>query len=316
MISRAFVLGAGLGTRLRPLTEGRPKPLVPLFGKPLITFAMDHLLSVGIRSFVVNTHHQAAAYGRLMGAEDGRTDYRGCEVLFRHEPVLLDTGGGLRNAADLLGDQPFVVYNGDVLADFPLEPLIERHLSSGNLATLALRTEGGPLHVQCDPGSGRLTDIRGAIGGRHEPAFLFTGVSVVSPQLFTQIPLGAVISVIPIYLKLLRQGLPVGGHVIKDGLWFDLGTRDSYLAAHEWLATNRLSHAPADWPRAVADSARVDGRLEGTCAVGDGATVGAGAILEDCVLWENACVESGARLTRCIVRDGKFASGTGIDIDF
>ena len=66
----------------------------------------------------------------------------------------------------------------------------------------------------------------------------------------------------------------------------------------------------------MADSARVDGRLEGTCAVGEGAAVGAGAILEDCVLWENACVEPGARLTRCIVRDGKFASGTGIDIDF
>jgi UTP-glucose-1-phosphate uridylyltransferase len=116
-IGTAFVLGAGLGTRLRPLTEERPKPLVPLVHKPLITFAFDHLHAVGVRRFVVNTHHRPQTYDAILNGKNGRAEYRGCEVVFRHEPELLDTGGGIGNIRDLVGNEPFLVHNGDVLAD-------------------------------------------------------------------------------------------------------------------------------------------------------------------------------------------------------
>ena len=210
-VRTAFVLGAGLGTRLRPLTNERPKPLVPIFNKPLITFAFDHLISAGISRFVVNTHHRPEAYSRWLGESKGQAVYRGCPVSFCHEPVLLETGGGIKNASALIGDEPFLVYNGDVLADFPLQDLISSNARSGRIATLALRSSGAERRIQCDPVNGRITDMRGLIGGRSEPAFLFTGVSVFSPALFQPIQEGAIVSIIPVMVDPIPPGYPVGG---------------------------------------------------------------------------------------------------------
>ena len=311
---KAFVLGAGLGTRLRPLTERRPKPLVPIYGKPLITFGFDHLIANGITSFAVNTHHCPEAYGRLLPG----THYRELPIEYRHEPVLLDTGGGIKNVESFVGDEPFVAYNGDILADFPLRPSIERHLRSGNLATLILRSSGGPLHVQAR--DGLVTDIRGKLGNGSDPSFLFTGITVLSPKIFRHIPAGEIVSIIPIYLALIRAGEKIGGVVVDDGLWFDLGSRDAYLASHALLRLDgqRLSHVPKGWPIPVAVNSQVasNANLRGACAVGAGASVGAGAILDDCVLWENAVVAPHSRLTRCVVRDGVEAGGTFTGADF
>lgn len=314
-VKRAFVLGAGLGTRLRPLTSRLPKPLVPLYHKPLITFAFDHLLGAGIESFVVNTHHCPEAFSR----EFGSGEYCGHSLQFRNEPVLLDTGGGIKNVEDLLGGGSFVVYNGDVFADFPIKPVIEEHLRSGNIATLVLRSGGGPLHIQWNPATKLVSDIRGALGNRDDPSFLFSGVSILSPEIFPCIPGGQVTSIIPVYLDLIRAGR-VGGAVVDEGLWFDLGSRDAYLDAHRHLGPggHRLSHATPGWPSPLHPSAQIhpDARLLGACAVGPGAVVGAGVTLQDCVLWKNAEVAEGARLERCIVRDGQRAQGIFRDADF
>ena len=312
-VTHAFVLGAGLGKRLRPLTDRRPKPLVPLYHKPLITFAFDHLISNGIEHFAVNTHHCPEAYSTHLGERNGKAIYRGCPISFRHEPVLLDTGGGIKNAEDLVGNHPFAVYNGDVLADFPLEPLIAAHLATGHIATLALRSSGGPLHIQCDTTSGLVSDIRGTLGTRDDPSFLFTGISILSPEIFQHIPAGVILSIIPVYLEILKKGGKIGGVVIDDGLWFDLGTRESYLEAHRILAPggHQLSHAQPGWPSPVHEFSNVhpEARLQGICAVGRGAKIRADAQVKDSVLWENSSVECSAELDRCIVRDGSVAEG-------
>lgn len=305
----AFVLGAGLGTRLRPLTSRRPKPLVPFFNKPLITFAFDHLLASGARRLVVNTHHCPEAYPDLLGGDGVTTTYRDTPVTFRHEPVLLDTGGGIRNVADLLGDAPFVVYNGDVLADFPLGPVLEAHAASGNVATLVLRSHGGPLHVQCE--GGRVVDIRGQLGNTTAPSFLFTGVSVLSPEIFRHIPPGPPVSIIPVYLELIRQGAPVGGVVVDDGLWLDLGAVASYLPTHRLLAERPLSYLAADWIRPVHAQAElgVNVSVRGASAVGAGAVIGEGTVVEDSVIWENARVAPGSVIRSTVVCDGEQAGG-------
>lgn len=309
MITTAFVLGAGLGTRLRPLTDSRPKPLVPVFNKPLITFAFDHLIASGVGKFVVNTHHRPEAYGQLLGESQGRCDYRGREVFFRHEPVLLETGGGIKNAADLLGDETFLVYNGDVLADFPLEPLLRAHAGSGNIATLALRSSGAERRIQFDIDSGWITDMRGLIGGRPEPAFLFTGVSIVSPEIFEHIGDGQIVSIIPVLVDLMRRGARVGGVVIDDGVWFDIGNIEAYLEVHQILAADahRFSYLPENWRQPVADGAVVDSsvRLIGGSAVGEGARVGDGASLEDVVVWPGEIVQPSASLRRAILAGGR-----------
>src|ERR1700736_5731277 len=116
MIDHAFVLGAGLGLRLPPLTEDLPKPLVPIFQKPLITFALDHLIDIGVDSFVINTHRLPELFRNFFG---GR--YAGHSVKLLHEPDLLETGGGIKNAEPYLGTQPFITYSGDILTDIDLE---------------------------------------------------------------------------------------------------------------------------------------------------------------------------------------------------
>ena len=236
-IKTAFVLGAGLGTRLRPLTEKRPKPLVPLFNKPLITFAFDHLIAAGIRRFVVNTHHRPEAYSLLLGETGGQCVYRDCPVFFCHEPVLLETGGGIKNASKLIGDEPFVVYNGDVLADIPLTKLISAHAHGKRIATLALRSEGAERRIQCDLEKGLVTDMRGLLGGRTEPSFLFTGISVFSPEIFKHIPNGEIISIIPVLAEILRTGNEIGGVLIDEGAWFDIGNVEAYIEALATLAS-------------------------------------------------------------------------------
>jgi mannose-1-phosphate guanylyltransferase len=127
-IRTAFILGAGLGMRLRPLTRNCPKPLLPICCRPLITFAMDHCLSIGVERFIVNTHHCAAAYDAAF--PDG--NWRRAPILFRHEPVLLDTAGGLKNIEELLEeDETILVYNGDILSDLPLSRLLTAHAAAG-----------------------------------------------------------------------------------------------------------------------------------------------------------------------------------------
>ena len=117
-ITQAFVLGAGLGNRLRPLTDVVPKPLVPIFQKPLITFALDHLIQLGIGRFVINTHKLPESFQNFFG----KNGYRGCSTTLVHEPDLLETGGGIKNAERYLGVEPFITYSGDILADIPLPP--------------------------------------------------------------------------------------------------------------------------------------------------------------------------------------------------
>ena len=299
------MLGAGLGTRLRPLTDLRPKPLVPIFNKPLITFAFDHLMAAGVSRFVVNTHHRPEAYARWLGEASGRAEYRGYPVFFRHEPVLLETGGGIKNASDLIGGSPFLVYNGDVLADFPLEPLIEAHLRSGNIATLALRSSGGERRIQCDPSTGRITDMRGLIGGCADPSFLFTGVSVFSPEIFQHIPEGDIISIIPVLVELMRQGAGVGGEVINQGVWFDIGNIPSYLGIHRILAegAHPFSYLDPGWRESLRSGLGVhpSALITGASAVAEGAEVGEGARLENVILWPDAKVQSGTVLRNAVV---------------
>jgi mannose-1-phosphate guanylyltransferase len=301
----AFVLGAGLGTRLRPLTNKLPKPLVPIFNKPLATFALDHLIATGIKRFVINTHHRPEAYTSLLGGTQSRTDYRGHAVEFLHEPVLLETGGGIKNAQDLLGDETFIIYNGDVLADIPLHRLIEAHGRSGNIATLALRTGGAERRIQSDPATGAITDLRGLIGSSSDPSFLFTGISIFSPEIHSHIPKNEVISIIPVLANLVRKGAPVGGVILDEGLWFDIGTPNAYLEIHNLLSKgiHTFSYLPENWLQPVSLGATIatGAQLLGCTSIGAGVRVPSSARLNDSIVWNGASVPTDSDLSRVIL---------------
>lgn len=317
MIRRAFVLAAGLGARLRPMTDQLPKPLIPVGLKPLISFAFDHLIAeAGVEEFIVNTHHLAGAY-------EG-SEYRGRPIAFRHEPVLLETGGGLKNVADLLGDETFIVYNGDVLTDQPLAGAIAHHRAAGNLVTLILRSGGGPRHIALDRETGRLVDIRNLLGSGRPAEHAFSCVYLMEPEFLRHIPAGEVISVIPIFLDLIRRGAPVGGVVVEDGEWRDLGSRGEYLRIHRDLRAEmppvfpRYGAPEEGWRQWIHPTASIGegARISGNTAIGAGARVGEGASLENCIVWPGAEIASHSALTRCIVRGSQRAAGVCQDQDF
>ena len=306
MIDHAFVLGAGLGLRLRPLTEDLPKPLVPIFQKPLITFAFDHLAAAGVKSFVVNTHHLPAAFATLL--VEGR--YRDLPVRLVHEPVLLETGGGIKNAQPWLGTEPFIAYSGDVLTDLPLEPLLEEHLRSGNDVTLALRETGLATNVAFR--DGRVLDIGNRYG--HSGTYDYANVSVWNPQIFDRIPSGKKISFIPILAEWIGNGGKIGGVLLNEGRWFNLGSPAEYLAVHRMIVAERWRPAylqPPDWPVGIAPDALIDptAQVRGCSSIGAGCRVGAGAIIEDSILWTGAQIASHSRLSGCIVRSHRAAEG-------
>lgn len=305
-LQRAFVLGAGLGTRLRPLTFHLPKPLIPLHHRPLLEYAFDHLHGAGAREFVINTHHLPEAYSRAF--PEGR--WQKCPLTFRHEPVVLETGGGLANIRDLLdGRDPFFVYNGDVYADFPLQPAIEQHHTDGNLVTLILRSSGAVRNVAWDSRKRRVVDVRNVLGTNSTELYQFTGIYLVDPGFFRYLPPGGTVeTVVNAWLRAMQDGARLGGIVIDDGLWLDLGDRASYLAAHRLVPCATPVHPTAR----VAETAR----LEGTVSIGPDCVVEAGAALRDSVLWPGARVDSGAELNQCIVMSGHTAGGlqTGTDV--
>ena len=309
-IHTAFVLGAGLGTRLKSLTAHRPKPLIPVANRPLIAYAFDHLREAGVERFVVNTHWRAEVYGTAFpgGTHDG------APIAFRHEaPEVLETAGGIKNAEDLLGSGPFWVYNGDILSTLPLAPALRAHLESGNEVTLVLRSHGGPLQVACDK-SGGVTDIGKLVDPAAAPRFLFTGIYLVNPEFFARIPPATKISVIPIFCDMIRTGARLGGVVIDEGHWWDLGTREHYLDVHRALHIADCGLRIADWIHPTA-SVSPSAQITGATTIGPGARIGDGAQLHDCIVWENAEVTAGAVLARCILTPGTRAEGRQTDAD-
>lgn len=313
----AFLLGAGLGTRLRPLTLRRPKPLVPLFHRPLAALALDHLIAAGFDRFLINTHHRPEVWREVFGGDAERATYRGYPIFFRHEEVLLETGGGLKNMEGLVGEEDLLLYNGDIFTDLDLERLWRTHRQQGNLATLGLRGGGGPLHIQWDSEIGRVLDIRHQLGADAPSDALFTGVYAVSPEIFHHIPPGRPVSIIPILLELMRAGHRIGGVALDEGLWLDLGERKAYLQAHRTvLARGFQLRYPVHGPwSANLFGGSPSPTIQGFAAIPSEAEIGSDVVLEDTVLWPGARVRSGTRLHRCVVWSGEPVAGTHTEAD-
>ena len=306
-ITQAFVLAAGRGTRLRPLTEDLPKPLIPIFQKPLITFALDHLIAVGVQSFVINTHRLPNLFHEVFSGNG----YHGHSVTLAHEPDLLETGGGIKNVEGILRKEPFIVYSGDILTDVALEPLITEHFRAGNDVTLGLRRNTG-LGAGVVVRDGRIVEISTKFNPKEN--FDYANISVWNPEIFARIPAGRKISFIPILIDWINQGGRIGGLALDDGNWFNIGSRKEYLDVHRAISNKHWRPAyvkTREWAEPVAKSAHVDptAQVRGCSVVGPDCCVGAEAVLENTILWRASEIASKSHLHGCIVRSQKRVSG-------
>ena len=288
MITKAFILGAGLGTRLRPLTNVLPKPLVPIFHEPMANYALRHCQAAGIKEFAINTHHIPDAWQEAY--PDG--SFNGSPLHFFHEPVLLETGGGLRNIADFIGEDPLLVYNGDILTDIDISELIARHEASGNIATLALRSNGPKCNVNIE--GDQVTDMRNTLGnapGTHQ----FTGIYCIEPEIIDLIPDEEVTSIVPAFIELIGHK-KLGAVVLDEGQWHDIGNVQTYRTIHRQM---RAQSTNAIHPEAIIDpGAYVDAD---TCFIGPGAVIEAGSRLENTIVWPGVTVRKNSILTGHIV---------------
>lgn len=242
---KALILAAGVGSRLRPLTDKIPKALIPVGGIPMLERVALRLREAGASSFVVNAHHHAAAVADFC---EGLSRRLGAPVsVSREDDVLLDTGGAIRKAAPLLrGREPFFVHNADVLTDMDLKALYATHKDNGSLVTLSVRArESGRAYLfdpdgrfvgHDDQGAGRVTWIKGPVPGAQR--LPFDGVHVISPALLDKLTESGVFSITKVYLRLAAAGAEICAFRADRWSWHDIGTPEK-LAAAQASATSR-----------------------------------------------------------------------------
>jgi len=231
---KAFVLGAGLGTRLKPLTDSVPKPLLPVGGRPLIERVFDSLLAAGVGEFIVNTHHMSAKYFERYPD----SSYRGAKITFEQEKELLDTGGGVKNILKYLDfEEPLIVYNGDIYFDAPLSKFISPALKDADAATLCLRDSGTNMNIAVF--EDRVVDLRFKRGAPFARLAQFAGI-FMAHRLFLEACAayeGDVFSTVDVFLKLLEEDPKcLGARFLNDGVWSDIGTHVEYDKLNESLA--------------------------------------------------------------------------------
>jgi mannose-1-phosphate guanylyltransferase/mannose-1-phosphate guanylyltransferase/phosphomannomutase len=322
---RAMVLAAGLGTRLRPITYEIAKPMVPVLDRPVMAHIVDLLERHGIERIVSNLHH----------FPDPIRSYFGERITFRYEEELLGTAGGVRNCADLLGEETFLVISGDALTDIDLHALVETHRSRGALMTLAAKpvSDTREYGVVLHEADGRITGFQ----EKPEPAEARSdlgncGIYCLEPEIFEHFPPEPFVDwAHDVFPVLLERSVPFYVHRVEE-YWNDIGSLAELRQGTFDAISGELSitvegervgegvivgagssiegaeavEGPVWIGRDVQIGAGV--RLMGPVAIGDGARIGAGAALRDCIVFPGGEAASGAILIGAIAGHSDIAA--------
>lgn len=305
-------MAGGEGTRLRPLTSGTPKPLLPVVGKPLLDRMLILLKRHGISEAVLTLSHLAALVRTYVG--DGSE--LGMDLSFATEPAPLGTAGSVRNAARALADEDFLVVSGDVLTDVDLTDLARAHRRSGAAVTVCLvrRSDPRDFGIAVTDDEGRIERfLEKPTWGQVITDSVNTGIYVMNPEVLSRVPSGRAADwardILP---QLISDGVHVHGHV-TGGYWEDVGTPEAYLGAHAAVLDGDVD-TPVSGVR-IADRVWAgegtlidpDVVVDGPVFVGSNVRVERGARLGPyTVLGDNVVVRSGARLDRAVLHDNAF----------
>lgn len=305
------ILAAGRGTRLHPLTTKLPKPLVPLAGRPLIEYCLDHLRDLGIETIGINAHHLA---DRLRSGLSQRPR----DIYVVHESELQGTGGGIRGIAAQRAAETIVVINGDALFDFDLRSVIAKHRRRNALGTLVLRyvEPAAPFGRVGIDGSGRLHRVAEISAPGADSLTLFygayTGVQIIEPALIDQIPLGECDVLRTAYkAEISNHGAVYGDFVPPESTWIDVGTTERYLSAH-WAILDgefEVSHLPcADSSgRRISEAAELahDCHIIGPCVIMPGAHIETGSTIGPyAFIGKNTRIRAGLKVEGSVVWEG------------
>jgi mannose-1-phosphate guanylyltransferase len=325
---KALILAAGLGTRLRPITHLLPKPMLPVFGVPLIEHIVVQLKDQGIDRIFVNLHHMPEKV--MDHLQDGRR--LGVEIRYSLEPKILGTAGAIKKLEEELRGAPFLVVNGDTVRPISLEALLERHRALGKAVTLLLQEDPeGPDSESVFLSEGGEVAGFWSLGTREAPSCIkpchFLGVQVMEPEVLSLIPRDTFWEAQKLWKELLQNGLGLAGYC-EEGYWKDLGTVDAYLELHrDFLDGRAKGLIPARelkkgiW---MGKDVSIGGEVEiispvflgeGTllgkgskvgpyAIVGPKSQLGGGSRAERCIIWREAKIESKKVVREEIVGDG------------
>ena len=334
--TQAVVLVGGEGTRLRPITSRLPKPLTPVVCRPFIGYVLENLARHGIQHVVLSSGYLSELIREVVG--DG--SHFGLRVSYVVEDEPLGTAGAIKNAESQLAPERFLALNGDVLSDVDLSGLVAKHAAKGAMGTIYLTPVDDPRRyglVLLRPDDS-ISDFLEKPGAEFAgPALINAGVYVLEPEVLEMIPAGRMFSIERGVFPLLAQAGSLFGHATTD-YWRDIGTPESYLAAHfdvleqrvhtalsEQMGPGYLYVAPGATvekgarvvpPAFVDEGAVVHARAQvGPLAVlGAGAQVGAGAVITESVLQENVSVAEDVQVMHSVlVRDCMVGAGSELE---
>jgi mannose-1-phosphate guanylyltransferase len=300
---KAAILAAGLGTRLRPLTDLVPKTLMPVLNRPLLGLLLAQVEGAGFSQVAVNTYHLAEQVQQFLAGQPW-----GFNLSISPEAELLGTGGGLGRLAKILRGGPFLAVNGDVLTDLDLGAVYRGHREEA-VSTLVLHdcppynnvwvAEGSVVSVGAPPS--------GAPAG---PPLAYTGVQVVGPGMLDYLPTDEPGDLVAAWRQALAAGRRLAALVVSGHYWQDLGTPAAYIAAHRRLLQGAAPSLvryfgpltdPLLGPGTVIGAGVKFG--PGVC-LGSQVRIGAGAILRNTIIWNGASLDPGVELADCIVASG------------
>jgi len=299
---KAMILAAGFGTRLRPYSELRPKPLFPVLGKPLILHTIQHLRNCGFTTIIVNAHYLGRQIINFLADQP--------DIIIQKEPVELGTGGGLRMAMEALGPGPALITNGDIYHTIDYEQIYAEHLM--NTAPITMVMHDYPRFNKVLVNKDRVISFSETAEPRISPQNIrlerlaFTGIQVIDPEILRNIPAGIFTNIIDYYEKYLLNG----GHIqvfTTNKFWHDIGTPKDYLALHgsllprqtpgeQWMPLNQRGFYRAANAHLGSNVTCKDWGI-----IGPEAVVGDNVTLERVVVWDGAMIPAGVTVKDKIV---------------
>jgi NDP-sugar pyrophosphorylase family protein len=288
---KAMILAAGMGERLRPLTNIYPKVLLPVVNVPMIDRIIELLKIHGVREIIINAHHH---YQKIVDYLKEDNPF-GIRMEIRIEKDILGTGGGIKNTQDFWDKDPFIVINGDILADIDLGKVYKFHLKRNNLVTMVLHEFPIYNKVKVDR---EMNILSIGPGTNLKDTLAFTGIHVINPEVLDFIPENKRYNIINCYRKLIDLKKPIRGYITTGHRWIDIGTVANYLRSNFiFLPPGNIAFAQ----ECHIDSGAV---LKDWAVIGKGSSIERGALVKRSVLWNDVIVKEGINVVDSVVTSG------------
>ena len=283
---------------MQPLSHDTPKPLMPLWGIPMLEHAINLLVSWGVRDILINVHH---APEQILQYCLNR-EFKSCRIQLSFESEILGTGGALKKAAWFIGNKPFWMLNTDIAAELDPAPLLKAFKKEKAIAALWMHPTLGPRTVEVK--NDLVTNFASSTPGA-DNTYTFCGLQLLSPQILKYLPKANFCSVIDGYRNAMKKNEKVLGINCDNSFWADLGTRERYLNAHRDILEARRKNLPGKLMLSPGQlkymTARNPASTVGFAAIGENVGIGTNVTLNDCVIWDNATLTSNSNITSSIV---------------